>query len=296
MTPAELGLVLASALLHAWWSVSIKGSRDPLVFNALQKVVPVTAALALLPLVNLHEISPAVWKLLAATGVAHSLYFYWMSRAFEHGDLTLVYPIARSTPAFLPLVAVPLLGESISAGGGLGIAMVVAGMWLVYAGRDFRWSAFASPAARFAFLTLAATVAYSFLDKSAMAELAGGPWTSPLPRAAVFCLLLIVVSAVGFVPLVLYHRGARAIAEAARTEFWTASASAAISFASYTLILKALEAAQVSYVVAARQTSVLFALALGVLWLRERPGRRRVIGALATVAGVILIALFGGVV
>ena len=51
LTAVELGLVLTSALLHAWWSVSIKGSRDPLTFNALQEVAPLVASLALLPLV-----------------------------------------------------------------------------------------------------------------------------------------------------------------------------------------------------------------------------------------------------
>ena len=43
---------------------------------------------------------------------------------------------------------------------------------------------------------------------------------------------------------------------------------------------------------AVRQSSVLFAVVLGVLWLRERPGRERVVGALATVVGVALIARF----
>jgi drug/metabolite transporter (DMT)-like permease len=64
-----------------------------------------------------------------------------------------------------------------------------------------------------------------------------------------------------------------------------------VSFASYTLILAALQTALVSYVVAARQTSVLFAVGLGVAVLGERPGRARVAGALATVAGVALIAM-----
>ncbi len=46
-----------------------------------------------------------------------------------------------------------------------------------------------------------------------------------------------------------------------------------------------------SYVVAARQTSVLFALALGVGWLGERPTAVRIAGAVATVTGVALLAL-----
>ena len=52
--------------------------------------------------------------------------------------------------------------------------------------------------------------------------------------------------------------------------------------------------APASYVVAVRQTSVLFAVVLGVAVLRERPGRPRVVGAAATVLGVALIARWGG--
>ena len=61
-------------------------------------------------------------------------------------------------------------------------------------------------------------------------------------------------------------------------------------FALAPLVLAALETAPVSYVVAARQSSVLFALLLGVFWLRERPGRPRLLGAVATVVGVAMIA------
>jgi drug/metabolite transporter (DMT)-like permease len=60
---------------------------------------------------------------------------------------------------------------------------------------------------------------------------------------------------------------------------------------SYTLILHAMETAPVSYITAARQSSVLFALLIAVVALKERPGRLRVLGGIANVAGVVLIAL-----
>jgi drug/metabolite transporter (DMT)-like permease len=290
---SALALVLASALLHAWWSVSIKGSRDPLIFNALQQVPTLAATLALLPALGLGEIPELVWTLLAATSVSHCFYMYWMSRAYEHGDLTLVYPIARSTPAFLPFVAVPLLGERLSPGGAAGIAIVVGGMWLVQAGAGLRASALVGPAARYAYLTLAATVAYSLIDARAMAELAGAPWSSPVPRAVAWCLLLSSASGVLFGALAARRRSLRALLAAARADLAAPALASLVSFTSYALILKALETAPASYVVAVRQSSVLFALVLGVLLLRERPGRPRTIGALATVAGVALIALYG---
>jgi drug/metabolite transporter (DMT)-like permease len=289
----DLLLVLSSAFLHAGWSAAIKGSRDPLTFNLLQVVTLIAILVALLPWIDFGDVPPTAWKLLAATSVAHGGYFYWMSRAYEHGDLTLVYPISRSTPAFLPFIAVPLLGESLSPAGALGIAIVVGGMWFVQVGQGFGGSSLAGRGARYAYLTLAATVAYSLFDKGAMASLAAAPWSSPIPRAVFYGLALGPAGALVFAPLVLYRRGGRAVLTAARREWSRATLAALVSFASYTLILKAFETAPVSYVVAVRQTSVLFAVVLGVIWLRERPGRTRIVGAAATVLGVAFIALAG---
>ncbi len=292
LTALDLGLVLTSALLHAWWSVSIKSSGNPLCFNLLQSWVVPLALLGIAPFVSFAEISSTTWALLAATGLVHALYLYWMSRAYEHGDLSLVYPIARSTPAFLPLLAVPLLGESISLGGAMGIAVVVAGIWLVHGTLRWRLKLLMQPAARFAFLTLAATVAYSLIDKTAMANLAESPWRSPVPRAIVYSILLSMSHLLWFGPMVLRAQGLSALRATAATEFGKATTATLVSFASYTLILTALATAQVSYVVAVRQSSVLFAVVLGVLLLHERPGRERVIGAVATVLGVAVIARF----
>jgi uncharacterized membrane protein len=293
LTAIEFALVLASALLHAGWSAAIKGRRDPLVFNLLQELPLIVLAAAVLPLIEWSEIPAPVWRWLALTSVAHAYYFYWMSLAYEHGDLTLVYPIARSTPAFLPLLAVPLLGESISAGGALGIAVVVGGMWLVHLGPGLGWQDFTSPAARYAYLTLAATVVYSLADKGAMTGLAAAPWSSPVPRAIACFVLISCGHALLFAPLALRRRRFRQVVSAARTELGAATAAWAASFLGYGLILKAFETAPASYVVAVRQTSVVFAILLGLLQLREQPGRPRIIGALLTVAGVALIALLG---
>jgi drug/metabolite transporter (DMT)-like permease len=216
-----------------------------------------------------------------------------MCRAFEHGDLTLVYPIARSTPAFVPLISVPLLGERVSAGAACGIAIVVAGIWLVGAGAGLSRSALASKGARFAFLTLAAGVGYSLVDKAAMQELGAATWTSAVPRAYVYAVLLGISGAFVFAPLAWLRAREGLLARLRQGELGRASFASIVSYAGYALVLAAMQTAPVSYVVAARQTSVLFAIAMGVLWLRETPGRPRVWGAAATVAGVALIALFG---
>jgi drug/metabolite transporter (DMT)-like permease len=291
--PTELALVLASALLHALWSASIKQSADPLCFNLFQLPLTLVVLAAALPFFAPADVPAGVWRLLPLTAVTHALYAYWMCRAYEHGDLSLVYPIARSTPAFLPFVAVPLLGERLSFGGALGIAVVVSGVWLVQ-GVD-RWTLreLRQPAARFAFLTLAATVGYSLIDKAAMASFAQAPWRSAVPISLVYYLLLSTAHGALFTALVLRRRGAAAVRAAATPAVLRAATlSSAASLVGYTLILQALATASASYVVAVRQSSVIFALALGSFWLRERPGTERIAGAVATVVGVALIAAF----
>jgi multidrug transporter EmrE-like cation transporter len=177
VTTSELALVVLSAFLHAIWSASIKGSRNPLGFNLLQLVPPVAAACLLPFWVPLADIPRAVWWIAIGTGVSHGLYFYWMARALASGELSVVYPIARSAPAFLPLVAVLLLGESGTARGALGIAIVVAGMWAVQADSGVAgWQRFRAPGAKFAWLSLLASIGYSLCDKAAMAHMNAAPW------------------------------------------------------------------------------------------------------------------------
>jgi drug/metabolite transporter (DMT)-like permease len=291
VTSSELAWVVLSALLHAFWSASIKGSRSPLGFNVLQLAPPAVAACVLPLWVPLGEVPREVWWIACGTGLFHGFYFYWLARALEQGELSVVYPIARSAPAFVPFVAVPLLGESVSLRGAAGIAVVVLGMWAVQADAGVKgWRRFRAPGAKYAWLTLLAGIGYSLCDKAAMARLNAAPWSSPIPTAVFYYVVLSVTGGIVFAPLALRRVGAGGLRELARDEGRNAVLAALVSFASYGLILHALRTAPVSYVIAARQTSILFAIAIGAVRWRERPSRLRLLGALATMVGVVLVA------
>lgn len=291
MSTAALSLVLVSALLHAIWTASIKESREPLGFNLLQTLPFVPLALAIAAAVDLTAVPPRAWACLIASCGIHAAYVFWMARALERTELSVAYPIMRSAPAFLPLLAVPLLGESVSARGAAGIAIVVAGMWLVNTGGRTSLSRLFAAGTGFAYLTLFATVAYSLSDKAGMASLSAADWASPVPRSLVYFVLLGVGHGALVAPFVLHRVGGRALRAQARTEWRRILFAALLTTGSYTLILEALRHAPVSYVAAARQSSVLFALLLGALWFHETAGPARMAGALLTVAGVVLVAL-----
>ena len=65
----------------------------------------------------------------------------------------------------------------------------------------------------------------------------------------------------------------------------------AFMMGSYGLILYAMQMSKVSYVVAARGVSVIFAAGLGVLILKEGGGRQKLIGAGLVAAGLVLLTL-----
>ena len=299
MTPLVLGLVLGSAALHAIWSALIKQSQDPVAFNWLQMAVGgvvLLATLAGLPELRaaLQSTSGEFWRWTAAAAVFHALYMVWMGRALAEADLSLVYPIARSTPAFLPFVAAPMLGERITATGGIGIATVVLGMWLVQTRGQLRLAAVAQPGTRFAWLTLLSTVGYAITDKGAMLALETAEWPTAFPRPLLYCLLTTLGATILMTPVLgVGSASLRRLVACARSDGRRAIASFGLSLFGYSLILEALRSAPASYVVAVRQTSVLFAVVLSALWLGEHPGRMRIAGALVIVMGVALVGAAG---
>ncbi len=113
MDPLPFALVVASAFSHASWNVLAKRGEDKVSFMWLMTF---TSFFTLLPV--FWFVLPD-WRLpasavpyLVVSAVAETLYFVSLGRAYELGDLSVVYPLARSSPLFLTILAVAFLGES----------------------------------------------------------------------------------------------------------------------------------------------------------------------------------------
>ena len=225
------------------------------------------------------------------------LYSVWLTTAYERADLSLVYPISRSTPALTPLPAVLLLGERLSAVGLIGIAVVLVGIWVMQVeGRGDLWLRLRDPGLVYAYLTLLSTVVYSLIDKEGMATFDAAGWSSPLPRAVYYYYYYYyyyyLMTALHLPFFWLFGRrrlSLSTVRQLVRRGGRSLPILVIAALVSYSLMLEILRVVPVSYVVAVRQTSVVFALLLGIFWLRERPGRRRLFGAALTLIGVALI-------
>src|SRR6266702_6531762 len=130
MPPIALGLLLVAALLHAGWNLFVKRAGEKQVFTWWGLVV---GSVCFAPLLLLSQsFAPRIWPYVIFSALVEGAYYIILTRAYEHGDFSLVYPLARgAAPAFLTIWAVLFLGERPHPYGVLGIALLVLGLIVV---------------------------------------------------------------------------------------------------------------------------------------------------------------------
>ena len=272
MAVSALALALGAAALHAAWNVLLARARD---------VRAATTVALLLSIALFAPVAAATWRVevealpwIALSGALELVYFFLLTAAYGRSDLSLVYPVARGVAPVFVLVGATLAGSTLGVWQALGVVAVGTGVFLVRGVRgpvDTQGLLLA--------LLIAATIAgYTLADKEG------------IEHASPVAYLELVLLPVALAALAWYALGKGLMS--LRAEMGVGSATAAIlSFGAYALVLGALSLAPAAAVAAVRETSVLFAVALGAYVLREPVGPVRVAGALLVAGGVALVAL-----
>lgn len=292
MAASTVLLILLSAAIHVGWNLLVKSSPDPRAFSAVKELIILALSAAVLPAVPVFDLPADLWLFIVLSGLIHAVYILALSSAYRTGDLSLVYPIARSSPAFVALGAYVILAEYISIRGGLGIGLVAACIGLLNRKHGDDSSGDRSrhvSGVRWALLTLAAVVAYSLVDKAGMVMFAQVEEVGRAFRGPVYLLLQSGISSLLY-GLYLWKQDAAAIRRATRSQLPRALLAAAGTLTSYSLILHVMQTEKVSYVVTLRQSSMLLAVLIGWLWLREAQGVFRLVVASAMLLGLFLVA------
>jgi drug/metabolite transporter (DMT)-like permease len=271
-------LVLVSAGLHATWNLLVKRSEDTLIASWLTVLTP---PLLLWPLLFFTGLPPSqAWPMLVGSGLVQAAYTVALARAYEYGDLSVIYPVARGLAPLLVAAGAPLfLGERISAVAALAILLVAGGItWL---GASTRKSPGRSSGLGWAAVTALLIATYSIVDK------AGVMRSNPLA----YVVTLFGFDAAYVTPYVLLHRGRRRIRKVWRDGRASLVSSGLLSLAAYLLVLIAMRLTQVSYVATLRESSTIFGAVLGWRVLGDPFGGQRVSASALVALGLILLAL-----
>jgi drug/metabolite transporter (DMT)-like permease len=286
MSSLALGIVLLAALFHACWNLLAKKSRKKIAFIWWFLLI---ALVGYLPMFLYFwpqlTVTPTGWTCIAATGVLHALYFWFMGGAYERGDLSLVYPLSRgSGPLFVPILAVTFLQEQLSLPGVLGIVLVVVGVYIIHL-NSFSVDSMLEPlramrgsASIWALCTGGTIAGYSLVDKVGVS----------LVYPPVYIYLMFVITLLLLSPYVLVKER-----EALKIEWQVNRGPILIDgflvLFTYLMILFAFRLSKVSYVVAAREVSIVFSALFGIFWLKEEHAHQKFAGAVLIAIGVVLI-------
>ena len=295
MSPHAIGLILLSAAIHVGWNALTKSSASPRAFAFLKGAVLALTAIALLPLMPLQMLSQTVWVCIILSGIIHFVYILALSSAYETGDISFVYPIARSAPAFVPIAAYFFLNEILSARGITGIVIVIFCIFLLQfrgqAASQFRrlTQSIKQPDFGWAILTLLSVVSYTIVDKMGMVAFRELSSITPQLRGPIYFALegTIATSLYG---LYLFFKENVDIRTTWATEWKKVLPASLGTIASYSLILHVMQTETVSYIVTLRQSSVLMAVIIGSIFLGERLNVLRIILAVAMLVGFFLVS------
>ena len=279
MSSSLVLIVLTAAFLHAFWNALVKGSGDKTIvlgLIALGHVVPGVAITVLAPLPGWDALPYII-----ASTLLHWGYYYFLNLAYQKGDLSLVYPITRGlAPVMVALGAQIWIGESLPVLAWLGILAVSAGVMVLSQG-IFKT---AVPKTSIVAAAIVATIiaSYSLVDgigvrlSDSIMGYIGWLFTAEAcvalfifkTRWARLRMLTVKTCLLGFIGGIL-------------------------SATAYALVLYVKTEAPLGVVSALRETSVIFAALIGVIWFGEGPKTRRLLAGVIVGVGTVLIGLAG---
>ncbi|MDN2672339.1 DMT family transporter [Janthinobacterium sp. SUN026] len=284
MSGLVVAVVLFAALLHASWNAIVKSGKDTFLSTVLVSVGAALISLAVLPFVSTP--APASWPYLAASAVAQLAYYSLLAAAYRAGDMSHAYPLMRgSAPLLVALASWPLIGERLSPMQMGAVACICAGILGLYVaartGTIGRMPKNTGRATAFALGNACVIASYTLIDGIGV-RLSGAP--------AAYTMWIFVLNGTGLLLWTALRRPADLLAYA-QTQWRLAAVGGFGTLSSYGLALWAMTQAPVAAIAALRETSILFAIAIAALFLREKISPRRYLAIGLIAAGAILMRI-----
>ena len=278
--PIEVFLmVLGAALVHATWNALVKTDGDRLSLIKIMSGTQIGVSLLLIPFVSV----PATdcWLLLLASSVLNTGYMFMLNRAYQSGDLSLVYPFARGVaPLVVAIVSVVALGEKLSYPNQAAVLLIGLGITSLALTRrptglvDLR-------AVVFAIVTGVLIAGYTIVDGLG-ARVAGS--------AHSYMVWLSLVTSIVIVACAHWLQRGQQVPIGRRTRK-AGIAAGIMSYGSSWVVIWALTLAPLALVSALRETGVVFAVIIGVAILKEPLSLSRLASVAATLLGTTILKL-----
>ena len=275
-SPFAISLILGAAILHALWNAIVKGSSDRLVTIGL---IGVGNALFGLPLVfTSSPPAAASYLFIAATIAIHLFYFLFLNAAYRLGDFSQMYPLARGVaPLLVACGGLLFAGDHLSTQSWFGLVLISLAIGVLVVAKGKVPSDPRALAA--AILTGFCIAGYTIVDGLGV-RLSGSPigyigWSFVLQLFLGLAFLYYRRAYLSLLPVSAYVAGI---------------GGGIISGLAYGLAMYAMTLTTLAAVSGIRESSVIIAALIGVLWFGERPWLPRIFSACLVVLGILMLS------
>ena len=271
--------VLAAAAMHAVWNALLKVRLDRFASISLMSFGMGIISVPFLPFVAVP--SGVTWGWLLTSVALHTGYKYYLTRAYETGDLALAYPLARGTaPLITTLGGALLLAEMPGSLTLLGILLLSGGVFLMSL-RGRTLSGLGGRSVFYALLTSVFIAGYTLSD---------GSGARSAETAISYALWLFLLEGIWSMIFCIFLRGPQVI-RVMLPEWKIGLGGGLLSAIAYGIAMWAMTKAPIAAVAALRETSILFAMIISATFLGEKLSRARIVAALFIGCGVAALRL-----
>jgi drug/metabolite transporter (DMT)-like permease len=270
-------LVLLAGLIHALWNAMAKGIASQFTSFALMNLGIAVVSWVALPFIGLPR--SAAWPFVLASAACHLCYELFLMGSYQRANFSRAYPIARGVaPLLVSIGGLFFANEHLDAKGIVGIFFVVVGVVsLAYVRNSTRLD---RAGIYWALATGAAIAVYTVVD---------GLGVRRSHDTLRYAVVLFALQSTMWLIAVMNRRGWR-LSET-RSTISIGLLAGLMSLVAYTLVLYAQTRAPLGIVSALRETGVVWAAAIGVVFFREGKARAIMLPAVVVVAGIALLSL-----
>ena len=272
-----LTVILIAAVLHASWNAFIKNKGNGF---AKMTILATIIGIIVAPFTFVVGVPPLeTCMYLAVSIIAHTMYMHSLTRAYQNEDFSVAYPFARGlAPLLTVIILLFFFNRSISTNELIGIGIIILGILILFNAQKFKFNFKILISLLYFPVSI---VFYTLVD-------AMGVKTADSTQQFIVWLFILIP-----IPMLVYslaNQKELIVSTFIENKYSLILASIG-SLTSYSLVLWAYTQAPIYYVASIRESSIIFASLIGLIFFKEKGLVRRLIAAFVLFAGVIMLEL-----
>ncbi len=277
MTSASIYfLIFFAAFLHALWNIIIK-SLDYSLAGIAVKVF--FQSIIFFPIIFFVPFPEGItWFYITCSFLLHSLYFILLGSMYDRKDLTFIYPVARGcAPIFVTILSFIFLKDIIPFFGLVGILIICVALLLI---------SFSNFNTKVDFKTIGISIFIAFLIS--IYTFSDGAGVRSVDNSLSFIVWNFFLG--GWISIGYVYLTKREDLFSLKIKDLILILSATIvSFTAYAIIIWSMKYEPFGIVASMRESSIIFAPLLGLIFLKEKIISMRIISSILFFLGVVFI-------